>query len=153
LVNEYTASSAELLGAALADNHRAKVVGAPTYGKGSVQTIIDLPDGAGLRLTTLRYYSPSGRAIQAQGIRPDVAVPSPRGDFGVVREKNLACHLLADPGGPTEPPAPPIEPTETEASPSTSEQVLAEHQIPDDPRKGTDAALAVAYQVVTGALG
>ena len=74
LVNEYTASSAELVAGALQDSHRATIVGAPTFGKGSVQTIFDLPGGAGLRLTTMRYYTPSGRSIQAEGIQPDIVI-------------------------------------------------------------------------------
>ena len=76
LVNEYSASAAELVAGALQDNKRATVVGAPTFGKGSVQTIFDLPGGAGLRLTTMRYYTPSGRSIQAQGIQPDIVIES-----------------------------------------------------------------------------
>jgi carboxyl-terminal processing protease len=150
LVNEYTASSAELLGAALQDNRRASIVGASTFGKGSVQSIVDLPGSAGLRLTTLRYYSPSGRAIQAQGIRPDVAVPSTQGDFGVVREKNLEGHLPAEPGRSAETPDVSIEMAKPEApSPGPS---LGPKDVPTDPRTGSDAALAVAYQMLTGAL-
>ncbi len=81
--------------AASKTTHRATLVGAKTFGKGSVQTIIDLPDGAGLRLTTLRYYTPSGRAIQEQGVTPDVVVAgaTPTETFGVVREENLDNHL------------------------------------------------------------
>ena len=67
VVNEYSASAAELVAGSLQDNHRAKVVGAATFGKGSVQTILELPGGAGLKLTTMRYYTPNGRSIQAQG--------------------------------------------------------------------------------------
>src|SRR4029079_9987288 len=74
IVNEYSASSAELLSGALHDKNRATIVGATTFGKGSVQTIFDLPNGAGMRLTTMRYYTPSGRSIQAEGIRPDVLI-------------------------------------------------------------------------------
>jgi carboxyl-terminal processing protease len=83
LVNEYSASAAELVAGALQDNKRAPVVGAPTFGKGSVQTIVDLPGGAGLRLTTLRYYTPSGRPIQAQGVKPDVLVGGASAALGV----------------------------------------------------------------------
>jgi carboxyl-terminal processing protease len=152
LVNEYTASSAELLGAALQDNRRASVVGARTFGKGSVQSIVDLPGGAGLRLTTLRYYSPLGHAIQAEGIKPDVLIPSTSGEFGVVREKNLEGHLAAEPGGRSETPAPPIEPTTSDSPAHLPEPTLGNRQVPDDPRTGADPALAVAYQLVTGAL-
>src|SRR5262249_29647811 len=90
LVNEYSASSAELVAGALQDSKRATVVGANTFGKGSVQTIFDLPGGAGLRLTTMRYYTPNGRSIQAEGIRPDLliqaATPSAPGE--IVRQRD-----------------------------------------------------------------
>ncbi len=152
LVNEYTASSAELLAAALQDNQRANVVGAPTFGKGSVQTIVDLPGGAGLRLTTLRYYSPLGRAIQADGIHPNIAVPSPSGDFGVVREKNIDGHLPAQQGGNTETPPAQLDKADSEVVAESEDDAARLRQIPNDPRQGKDAALAVGYQLVTGTL-
>src|SRR5205085_9972788 len=74
LVNEWSASASELLVGALQDNKRATVVGVNTFGKGSVQSILPLPNGAGLKLTTARYYTPSGHAIQADGIHPDVVI-------------------------------------------------------------------------------
>ena len=74
LVSAYTASAAELVTGALQDAKRAKVIGSQTFGKGSVQTIFELPGGAGMRLTTERYYTPAGHAVQADGIHPDVVV-------------------------------------------------------------------------------
>lgn len=74
LVDNYTASAAEIVAGALRDNGRAIVVGSRTWGKGSVQNIIELPDGSALKLTIARYYTPSGRSIQAHGIEPDVEV-------------------------------------------------------------------------------
>lgn len=76
VVDQGTASAAEILAAALRDNGRAKLVGEPTYGKGTVQTFFDLEDGAGLKLTTARYYTPKGNSLESKGLVPDVRVAS-----------------------------------------------------------------------------
>jgi carboxyl-terminal processing protease len=74
LVNGGTASASEIVAGALQDNHRALIMGTTTFGKGSVQTVLPLTAGKGIKLTTARYYTPSGHSIQAEGIKPDIEV-------------------------------------------------------------------------------
>jgi len=78
LINGGSASASEIVTGALQDHHRAIVVGTKSFGKGSVQTIIPLQGNGAMRLTTARYYTPSGRSIQALGIAPDILVEQPR---------------------------------------------------------------------------
>lgn len=74
LINGGAASASEILAGALQDNHRAVVVGTKSFGKGSVQTVLPLTNGGAIKLTTARYYTPSGRSIQAKGIEPDIII-------------------------------------------------------------------------------
>ena len=74
LVDAGSASAAEVLAGALTDNHRARIVGSRTFSKGSVQTLLPLDNGDSIKLTTARYYTPSGKSIQARGIQPDVVL-------------------------------------------------------------------------------
>lgn len=84
LVNAYTASASEIVAGALQDQKRAVIVGERSFGKGSVQTLYGLDDGAGLKLTVARYFTPSGKSIQGSGVVPDVAVrAAPKGMPGL----------------------------------------------------------------------
>ena len=93
LVDGGTASASEIVAGALQDHKRATVIGAQTFGKGSVQTILPLGNNTGLKLTTARYYTPSGRSIQAKGIEPDIHVDDGRDSPNRIREANLEHHL------------------------------------------------------------
>ena len=116
LVNEGSASASEIVAGAIQDHKRGIIVGTRTFGKGSVQTIIPLPDGAGLRMTTAKYYTPADRSIQALGISPDVEVSAQEavnaGDrqssSEILRETDLQNHFQEKKEG-TPSPAEPID--------------------------------------------
>ena len=131
LVNEGSASAAEIVAGALQDHKRAVGVGMETFGKGSVQTVMPLRNGAALRLTTSLYYTPSGRSIQAKGIEPDIVVErelprkrdDDRGRLRVIREEDLKNHM--DGEGETEAETKP-EPTQESES---KQQLESDNQL------------------------
>lgn len=104
IIDEYSASASEILAGALQDNKRALVMGQRSFGKGSVQSVVKLGDGSGLKLTVARYYTPSGRSIQSEGIVPDVVVDNFNQEVlakakvkrTVKREKDIQGHLLGE---------------------------------------------------------
>jgi len=100
IVNEGTASASEILAGAFQDYNRALVIGTNTFGKASVQSLIEMRDGSAIKLTTARYYTPKGRSIQGVGIKPDIYVQSGvvkiDASQGILKESDLANHLLGE---------------------------------------------------------
>lgn len=145
LVNEFSASAAELLAGALKDQSRAVVVGARSFGKGSVQTLLPLGHGGALKLTTALYYTPRGSTLQARGVAPHVTVNPgyPAGSSQlIVRESDLRGHI-----GRAE-----TDPSSARTAPPTNENLHlgVARKVPRDPENGPDLALGIAYRIVRG---
>lgn len=124
LINAGSASASEIVSGALQDHRRAVLLGVRSFGKGSVQTVIPLPGNSAMRLTTARYYTPSGRSIQAEGITPDIVVREsrdPPANFGGEREADYS-KALTNTGG-----------TGAAAEPPRTDLPLALKHIPEKP--------------------
>lgn len=97
IINGGSASAAEIVAGALQDHQRALIIGTESFGKGSVQSVLPISEGRAIKLTTARYFTPSGRSIQAEGIRPDIEIQDAElhvlDSPSYIKEKNLAGHL------------------------------------------------------------
>ena len=159
LLNGGSASASEIVAGALQDHRRATVVGTRSFGKGSVQTIIPIGRAGAIRLTTARYYTPSGRSIQAKGIEPDIEVlpevPEELRNVDAVSEADLRGHLLGDaekkkegteaPAGDSA--ATPAEEPATEGEEEEPSGALSSY-VPEDPKD--DKQLNYAFDLLRG---
>lgn len=160
LINSGSASASEIVTGALQDHRRAVVVGTQSFGKGSVQTVIPLSNGSGIKITTALYYTPNNRSIQAQGIVPDVEIKN-EGDVFEMREADLTGHLDNPLGGKEvkgkietqsidkikkEPKKSPEK--EKEAKPKTEEETLAEILSRREPNPAKDKQLKTALDLL-----
>ena len=136
LVDQGTASAAEIVAGALEDQKRASIVGLPSFGKGSVQTFLDLRDGSGLKLTTAHYFTPSGRSLEGVGIKPDFEV-----------EAFEAEDVMASGGDESEAGGDEPRPPPQRSGPGSWTKAMIRQRIEEDPQ------LRAAYQMVKARAG
>ncbi|MCG8324445.1 MAG: S41 family peptidase [Thiotrichales bacterium] len=153
LVNAGSASASEIVAGALQDHRRAIVVGEKTFGKGSVQTILPMANNSALKLTTARYYTPSGNSIQATGIIPDIIIEKvhvqvQENTGSRVKEADLSRHLENDNGEENGEAEEPAEESAEESEPSAETEETEEQE--ETPLAARDYSLYEALNVLKG---
>jgi len=155
LVNGGSASASEIVAGALQDHKRAVVMGTKTFGKGSVQTILPMNGNAALKLTTARYYTPSGRSIQAEGIQPDITLNKveiasvEKNEDNLVKESDLARHL-DNPKEDKKTPRPDKSEKSDKPSDKTSNKGKSDKIAEAEPLEKVDYALYEALNLLKG---
>lgn len=150
LINNGSASASEIVAGALQDHKRATILGTQSFGKGSVQTIMPMNNGAAIKLTTARYFTPKGRSIQAKGIVPDIIVEDGTDQSGNIREADLTRHL-ANPKEPEDVKAPLAnDPAKDAAKEKANEKKFAEPTGPIEPASKDDIQFTQAMNLLKG---
>jgi len=156
LINSGSASASEIVAGALQDHKRAAIVGTQSFGKGSVQTIMPMNNGAAIKLTTARYFTPKGRSIQAKGIVPDYIVEDGSDQSGNIHEADLSRHL-ANPKEPEEKDAtksntakPETNAAKEAAKEKLNEKKFAEPATPIEPASKDDIQFVQAMNLLKG---
>lgn len=146
LINGGSASASEIVAGALQDHKRALIMGTESFGKGSVQTILPLGEKRALKLTTARYFTPSGRSIQAQGIKPDIVVERAT----LTRQKGLNYYKEADLSGHLENPNGEEEATKESADDEQAAETVSSDKDDDDDLAVSDYQLYEALNILKG---
>jgi carboxyl-terminal processing protease len=150
LINNGSASASEIVAGALQDHKRATILGTQSFGKGSVQTIMPMNNGAAIKLTTARYFTPKGRSIQAKGIVPDIIVEDGTDQSGNIREADLTRHL-SNPKDKEEAMIPhPEQPAKDMSKEKANEKKFAENTGPIEPASKDDIQFVQAMNLLKG---
>ena len=150
LINAGSASASEIVAGALQDHKRATLIGVRSFGKGSVQTIMPMNNGAAIKLTTARYFTPKGRSIQAKGIEPDYYVEDGTDQSNNIHEADLSRHLSNPKDAPSSSAKPDNSAAAAAAKAKLNEKKFAEASAPIEPASKEDLQFAQAMNFLKG---